>query len=453
MPPTESSDMFASPRDWPVALAAAPGLAEDHRLAEDHGLFRRPAALYPGIAAAPLGAGAVDRFVVQVMSIDLLTTVILQRIYLGVSVTLGTHFVALAILLFCRRTRISGVRVVLYWLFWGSALALQFISGNTFSPGSILLGLACYAGFLFVVPASEQTYFEVVKVYQRVAAAVSILVFLDLALQIAGFGMPDMNAVVPSSITAPTMNYIQPLAWRAGISKPNAFFMLEASFTAQFIAIALLIELALFRRWIWISGFALALLGTFSGTGLMLVVLTLPILARRFWRMLLIYGVIMLPLLGGVAVATGWYEIAARRVTSFDNKDSSAYQRFVGPFTMVYDVLAEGDAHNIFYGFGAGKTANTENIPGIEFLEYNPISKIFIEYGLVILVFFMFFVSYCTFWAGVPFIIAYTAFMEYHFMGGYLSIPPILNYWYILAAGWAISRGARVANEETGRHI
>ena len=447
MPTDKSSEMFASPRNWPMALAApaspaAPGLVEDH------GLFRRPARLSRGVAAAPRRAGAVDRLVVQVMSIDLLTTVILQRISLGVSITLGTHLIAMAVLFFSGRTKTSALRMVLYWLFWGSALALQFISGNTFSSTSLLLGVACYATFLVVVPSSQETYFQVIKAYQQIAMGVCVIVFLDLALQVAGLGMPNMNAIVPVGITTQTMNYIQPLTWGAGIDKPNAFFMMEASYTSQFIAIALLIELAFFRRWAWVIGFALGLLGTFSGTGLMLILLTLPVLARRFWRSFLIYGLVLMPLLSGVAVATGWYEIAAKRVASFDNKNSSSYGRFIGPFVAMDDVMSSGNQDNIVYGFGAGKTAFTEVIPGLDSIEYNAISKTFLEYGFIVTVFMMVFTTYCFFSNGAPFLIALAAALEYHLMGGHLLMPTILNYSYILAAGWAIKP---LATRETSR--
>jgi hypothetical protein len=411
-------------------------------LTHDTGVFRR--AVPPRWIATAEGERAatdtVDHFVVRVMSLDLLTTVLLQRIYLGVSITLATHLIAVAVLLLWGRLRFSAMRLMLYWLFWGGAVAMQMLSGNTFSTASLALGLVCYISFLVVVPAGEATYFRVIRTYQAIALGVCGLVFLDLAVQVMGFGMPDMNAVVPTSLTPPTMIYIQPLTWHAGIIKPNAFFMLEASYASQFVAIALVIELAFFQRGIWIAIFALGLLGTFSGTGLLLVILALPLLARRFWQPLLMYGLILLPLLGGIAVVSGWYEIAIQRVTTFDKSHTSANGRFVAPFTAMYDLIGSGDEHKIIYGYGAGKTSDQDLVPGLDEAEYNAISKALLDYGIVIALLFLFFSTYCLFGTGVPFIIAYLAALEYHLMGGHLLMPPILNYCSILTSGWEIQR-------------
>ena len=438
MPPNENSDIFAAPRAWSVTLAK-PTEALAPEIIDEPGLFRRAIPSKSAVARPQAMPGTIDRFVVMVMSIDLLVTVLLQRIYVGVSVTLATHIFAVAILFYGKRLRLSGTRIVLYWLVWGGSLAVAVLSGNTFSKTSMLLGVVCYIPFLAVVPASQETYFEVIKTYQKIAMGVAIIVFLDLILQVAGLGMPNMNTIVPTGLTSPTMNYIQPMDWKASITKPNGFFMLEASYTSQFIAIGLVVELAFFRRWKWLLGFSLALLGTFSGTGLLLFLLSLPVLMRRFWRSLLIYGAILLPLLGGVAVATGWADLALKRAASFDQKGSSANERFVAPFTSIYDVMTSGDEHRIFYGLGAGKAAFDDAIPSVDnTIEYNVVSRVFLEYGLIILFLVLIFTSYILFSTGTPFIIAFVAAVEYHLMGGHYLLPPILNYCYILTAGWVI---------------
>jgi hypothetical protein len=410
-------------------------------LTDETGVFRR--AIPPwGIRATEgerVVAKAVDHFVVRVMSLDLLTTVLLQRIYLGVSITLATHLVAMGILLLWGRLRFSAVRLCLYWLCWGGAVVMQMLSGNAFSSASVALGLVCYVSFLVVIPAGEATYFGVIRTYQAIALGVCGMVFLDLAVQVAGFSMPDMNAVVPASLTPPTMNYIQPLTWHAGIIKPNAFFMMEASYTSQFIAIALVIELVFFQRGIWIAIFALGLLGTFSGTGLLMFLLALPCVATRFWKKLLRYGLILLPLLSVIAVASGWYEIASQRATTFDKRNTSANGRFVAPFTAMYDLLASDDEHKIIFGYGAGKTSDQELVPGLDpKVEYNAISKVLLDYGIVIAILLLIFSTYCLFGSGVPVVIAYVAALEYHLMGGHLLLPPILNYCCILTSGWEI---------------
>jgi hypothetical protein len=396
----------------------------------------------PRRAAAAIGRGVagagIDQLVATVMSADLIATVVLQRIFIGYYITLGTHLIAFAVLLLRGRLRISGVRVALCWLFWGGAVVLQLVSGHSFSTLSMLLVLACYVSFIGVVPASQATYFAVLGTFQKLALAVAGLVFVDIVVQLAGLGIPNMNLVVPPGMVTQSMNYLQPITWGSPIQKPNAFFMLEASTTSQFLSMGLIFEVSFFKRWRWLVALSLGLLLTFSGTGLMLLLLCLPALLRRVWRTVLIYAIVLVPLLAGIAVATGWYAIAETRMGSFNTRNSSANERFVVPYVTIMDIATSGNVPAIVFGFGAGKTAEDQYVPGVDISEYNPVSKVFIEYGFFVTFFFLVFTSYCFFTSGAPFIVAYAALLEYHVMGGNLLLPPIVNYCYILAAGWAL---------------
>jgi hypothetical protein len=428
----------------PDVFASAPAGAMALRQPASNGAFKSQRAALASKANSrarveeAVGEQVVDQVVVRLMSLDMLLTVLLQRVYIPLSITLATHLLVAGVLLIRGRLRISATRLCLYLLFWGVATAVQFFSGNTFSPESLLLGIVSYISFLGVVPAARETYIAFLRNFQKIAMMVAALVFMDIALQLAGLGMPTMDAILPAGMAPPGMNYIQPTMFKASLLKPNAFFMMEASYTSQFVALGLIFEISLFRRWRWLVAYALALLLTFSGTGLMLVLVCLPILTWRFWRQMLVPALVLLPLLGGIAVATGWYEIAARRAETFDVKNSSANERFVAPFTTIYDVAASGDLHNILFGFGSGKTAVQNIVPGISFDQFNPVSKVFLEYGFFVTVLFMIFATYITFSTGTLFICAYAAYMEYHFMGGYFLLPNIVNYLYLLAAGWEI---------------
>lgn len=389
-------------------------------------------------AAVPVSdapATGVDVFLVRVLATDLLVTVILQRILLmGISIVLLTHFVALGVLLWRRRLTLSMPRLALFGAMIASIFAIQAVAGNDGSFGSVFLLILCYLPFLVVAPANEETYFEIIRIFIKVSFGIAVLVYVDLVSQIVGLGIPSMNSVVPHGLLSETYVYMQPLEWKAGIIKPNGFFMLEASFTAQFVVSGLILELTFFRRPVMLLLFGGALLGTFSGTGIMLLLLCLPVVAWRYWRQFLLGAIVVVPLFAGAAVVSGWYEIAMNRAGTFGSNNTSANGRFVRPYEDMWVVLTSENQHAILTGAGPGQAASFSSAL------YSAVPKVLLEYGIVTLALFLAFTTFCFFGGGVPFAVGWLVFLEYHLMGGYLLTPPILNYSFILAAGWQLRR-------------
>jgi hypothetical protein len=410
--------------------------------ADDLGAFANIPARWASTPAphSLLYSDAVDRVVVHAMALDLISTVIFQRIYIGVSVTLATHFFVIGLLVYRNRTTFSVMRLALYIAFFGSCALSIMVSGNSFSLGSYFLGLVCYIPFLLVIRSNEATYFEVLKIYQIVALVVGVLVFMQVVVQLVGMQMFNEDMFVPAGLVPPNMNYIQPTAFKGGFMKPNAFFMLEASYTSQFLAVAFIIELAFFKRWARLCVFGFAILATFSGTGLVMILVSLPLLLGRMWRQLVIVAIILLPLLGVVAVSTGWIDYTSNKSQSFDKNGSSANQRFVAPYTNTWDILATGDFHNIMFGLGAGKTSNYEAEPLLGFALWSAAPKVFVEYGLMSALLLIVFTSYLFFSPGVPLIVTINVLLYYFVVGGNFLLPPVLNYCIILCAGWDLQK-------------
>ncbi len=372
--------------------------------------------------------------------------IILQRITIGTSIALLTHVIALGCFFFYGRLRVSGLRVALYLLFFGTGLAFQLTSDTNFSSSSLLLGLVCYFSFMFVVPATSETYFEVLKFVRLVAIGIALIALFQLATQLAGLGMFTMDNVLPERLIPQGMNYIQPISWGWSINKPNGIFMYEASAASQMIGFGLVLELIYFRRWYWIGILSFGLLGTFSGTGLLTVLLVVPVLMPRYWRQLLVVGVVVVPILAVAAVSTGWLETQGQRADTFQAKGTSANGRFVEPYTAMYDMLTSGDLHKILHGYGAGQVPanNTTVVVGLEAANYSPPSKVFIEYGLIpFLVFVVFAVSFL-FGTGTPFVVSWMMFIVYDFMGGNFLLPPSVIFVFVLTGGWAIQSVPRI---------
>jgi hypothetical protein len=247
--------------------------------------------------------------------------------------------------------------------------------------------------------------------------------------------MPDIHKVLPERVLIQTYNYIQPLHYGWSFSKPNAFFMLEASFTSQFIGLGLVIEFVYFRRW-WLLGvMAVALVGTFATTGVLLVLLSAPFLFRRYWKQMAILAVIGLPLIGIGAYASGWIEIMQARTNTVNVQASSFSQRFVIPYTAMWDLATKGSPTDIVAGLGAGATTRI-----MEPAEYNSISRSFVEYGFLFFILFNIFSTYIIFSTGVPFIMSWIVFVDYNFLSGNFHLPSAVTYVTVLASGYAIRR-------------
>ena len=75
----------------------------------------------------------------------------------------------------------------------------------------------------------------------------------------------------------PRFNTVIPVQHGASLFKSNGFVFIEPSTFSQFLALAIVIELAVFHSMRRFALFALAYLVTYSGTGLIVLAATLPL--------------------------------------------------------------------------------------------------------------------------------------------------------------------------------
>lgn len=412
----------------------------------------------PQRAAAPVGAvsaaEAVDRFVVWLVTIDLVLLMLLQKFALPlsgdsqVSMLLITHYGVLGIFLLARRAAVDATRLVLFAVFAVLAFVGQFSTDRAFSPTSLLLAVAIYAALVLVMPINAETHRRILANFQLVVAVVCLLVFLDHAIQLTGHDMPNIEKVMPDKMIYQEFVYIQPLYYGSPFSKPNAIFLLEASTTSQLIAIALVLELAFFQRLRFLLLFGCALIATFAGTGLLLVLLGVPFLLRRLSPALIATGVAAAVVALGLAAASGWFEVVAKRFDEHEHTGSSAYARFIAPVETVSELM-DDEPGKILFGIGAG---NIERRPGIVWM---PFAKVIDEYGVIIFLAWLGFFSFVVVGSGVPFLVAWLALVQYHLLNGSFLVPLNVYLCCVLCAGYRIvADTARAPDFPTrrGRH-
>jgi hypothetical protein len=171
-----------------------------------------------------------------------------------------------------------------------------------------------------------------------------------------------------------------PVTYGAFLFKSNAYLFLEASLFSQFVALAIVIELWVFRRASALVVLFMALATSFSGTGVMLIAAVSPVLFVLKARDV---RTILLTLLTVTAVA---WAIVARptlfdRISEFGQRDTSASARFVEPYRlMAQESLLSTPRFLVGYGAGAADRMITTSDALINF---SAIPKAMIEYGAV----------------------------------------------------------------------
>lgn len=168
--------------------------------------------------------------------------------------------------------------------------------------------------------------------------------------------------------------------------KSNGFFFKEPSLFSLVLAFGLLIEIWCYRRWLRIGAMALAMVLTYSGSGLVVLAagLLFPLRLKTLARLAAV------ALAGGVAAALLWdvmnLGFTLGRVSEFGDPGSSAYHRYVAPFRLIADSLS-ADPWSMWLGRGPGSIFRAGKAWGWFYEYHDPtFAKALFEYGVLGLV-------------------------------------------------------------------
>lgn len=289
------------------------------------------------------------------------------------------------------RVRIPPARIVLFYIPVTLTILLSFLIHRSFSPASLLYLIALYIPYLFVfTPRAGVEQRSALLAFQ---CGMTIAVVIGMAywsLALIGIRLIDPFSLVPQQFVQRGYTLPYPIYYGSTILKSNGTFFLEASFLSQFSALAILIELLFFRRISRLILFTAALMTSFSGTGILLLLIfiwpTAMNLPKRVRIAVFIVGFITLL----VAVVTPYSSSVFSRVNEFQDPNSSAYARFIAPYN-VFDQLSVENPFSIIHGIGAG-TVDDLDTPFDAV--YPPIPKLVIEYGIFVTMTFVAFILY-----------------------------------------------------------
>ena len=198
-----------------------------------------------------------SRLIFAMFVLVALATTVLQTIGFGTPpdaiiplVLPVTLLATIAALAFAQPVFDSG-RVWLYFLFViASALSTTLFALN-YSFKSLALYATLYLPMVVSFRVSEADYRRCMNFFSTLMLVMTGLLFAQHLIQVSiGWRYwPNIDTLLPPPLLIPNFNYVQPIVWGLNYMKPNAVFFLEVSFLSQFIALALGIELVLFRRW------------------------------------------------------------------------------------------------------------------------------------------------------------------------------------------------------------
>jgi hypothetical protein len=362
-----------------------------------------------------------DKVVLAVFAIGVIGVVVLQKFawplkaggFVPAVLPLFAGVIAFAPILL--RPRFDPVRIGGFFLAFLVAAFSTFFLAPRYSASSLMLFAALYAPFVIQYETSAANYRRCMNLYVTVMlgfVGVTLAQHL-IQLTISWRAWPNLNLLVPAPWLVPDYNYIQPIIYGSYFMKPNAVVFLEVSLLSQFIAVALAIELTLFRRPVQLIVLAAGLLMTMAGTGALLMALTLPVLLGRLRLRSAVVMMAILLVVCVVAFRLGWFDIVSSRMDEYKHNGTSANMRFILPAERLLEFLH--DPRGLIAGIGAGQIEKGGN-----FIWW-PFVKVAIEYGLLAAILFYGWMIYCLFHRAPDRALAFVLLVWFSFEGTLLT--------------------------------
>lgn len=265
-----------------------------------------------------------------------------------------------------------------------ASISLYLNGGSTkVSFGSIALFTMVQSVLIFRRPSGAYGFSKAAEFFRNWMYVLAILGIAQYALQYiisAKFAFA-LDYYLPSDMIVKIYNNLNPLFYGSQNFKSNGVFFAEPSVFSQFIGVALVYELATSQKMRRIAIFLVALLCTFSGTGIIVVFVfgTYQVLKRISFKVILTAGALALIVitLGGALQIDALTE----RVTEFATPNSSGHARFISIFGLL-DAVTFTNVTWAFFGTGPGTISSY--FLYLPYAVFDPTwGKILFEYGLI----------------------------------------------------------------------
>jgi hypothetical protein len=381
-----------------------------------------------------LSATVLERFGINAGSASTSVALLIGYAFLSVALALGVLV-------------ISVERCLFLGLALCSALVSLLLNETASSAASLLLLCAMYLPLVVSLrPGSLDDADDAGWVMAR---------FLDIGLFAAIFGILqfafqplvhaawwfDFAPYIPGKLRASgTFNTVIPIG---SLTKSNGFFFREPSGFSYLMALALVAELNGAKRKLRVLCFALALLLTYSGTGILALVLATlhPFGAKTLLRLAasLAVGAVIFWLFGDALNLS----LTLERVGEFNSTHSSGYMRYIAPGRLLGETF-DAAPWTPWFGHGPGTIFRTAR----DYEFHDPTwAKLLFEYGISGFVGFLGVYLAALRGPGIPLQIRATLFWGWLIMGGHL-LSPEHNFLALALVGFMPA--ARALREDSG---
>ena len=350
-------------------------------------------------------------------------------------------YVLLAALVVAGAARLNRGGVLAYASLAGVA-GLSYLINSTFEPpahssfASLLMLLVLYAPFTVSFAsrtALPEMWHWTMRLYLGFALLVAVAGIAQYMLQFVFHAkwLFDYTDLIPPSLRASGgWNTAYAVAYW---TKSNGFFLREPSIFSVAMAIALVCELSLRRRKWVMAIFGLALLLSYSGSGIVCLGLALlfPLGRGTIARVLGVFAAAALTLLILGDALNLYYTL--ERADEFASGGTSAYCRFVYPGVAAWQQL-DSTAWSMVLGHGPGsmERMGATCADGAQ----TTFAKALFEYGLLGTLLIGAVLAVALNRAGTPIRIRVALGVTWLFLGGNLLAADVLLLIYVLSAMW-----------------
>src|SRR5450631_543210 len=236
------------------------------------------------IAAEPRISTAMHRLRFAVLATPLVAATILSKFTVpplgaqGIDISLLFLLAALLVGSIGGCIRFEPGRLTLYVTLMGFLGLVQILQPDLFSAPSMLLLAALHLPYIFTVPHGDDGD-RIIKFFLGIVTVFAWCGIAQYCLQFvvnARFLFPVEN-FVPESFIVQHYNKQAALAYGSEVYRANGVFLLEPSFFSQVLAVAIVAELCTLGRASRLALFGIALLVSYSGTGMLVLAICLPL--------------------------------------------------------------------------------------------------------------------------------------------------------------------------------
>ena len=215
--------------------------------------------------------------------------------------------------------------------------------------------------FLFVIffslysfsrPTTADQYKSTLQAFQFLVMLLSCLAVVQLAAQFVGEydRLTHFYGLIPDFLLGPVQANGPPLTY----FRSNGIFLAEPATLSQLTALGILIEVLEFRRLSYLLVLALGFLLSYSGTGLMLLILFLPLAGLRHDRAASPALLVVIFALGLFATGIIDVSVFTSRANEVQNRGTSGFGRLVAPFYLAAEHFDIEALQALLLGSGPG---------------------------------------------------------------------------------------------------